>query len=156
MEILIDGKFSDEEIEQFSKELGQKDIVVKQFFTKTIDLSEVVLEIVKIIFKDFDAISFLRDGLLWTSLSLLVGKTIGWIKSKKSNVKVQSRSELRFKVTSKKEVVVNISHPENPDRWFWEAIENSVTEKLLNKVETEEKISISWDDEHKKIKIIKF
>ena len=68
MEVLLNGKFTEQERNELSKELN---IQVYEYKTKAVDLGEIV----RLVFKDFDAISLLRDGVLFSVLSGLVKKS---------------------------------------------------------------------------------
>jgi len=147
VELLVNGKFTDDEIQELSKKLGVK---VGRYSTRSIDIQEII----RFIFRDFDAFILLRDGILFTTLSVLTKKAVRWIKNKKKNVEIQIGVELIFK-NKDKNFSVNIGIPTKDNDLFQRQLENILTIEFIDTINKGEIVSMTWDSINKKIKIIR-
>lgn len=148
-ELLISGNFSDEELKELEEVLKDKDIEVGRYFVKLFEAEEIV----KILFRDFDAYQILRDGFLFELLMFGIGKAISWARNKKPKAKVLAGAELRFKA-KKGEIPVNFGIPAD-NKKYWNELEKSLTTSYLDSLGDGEIVNIYWDAKNDKINITK-
>ncbi len=157
MQLLINGDLTDEEIQNISANLKEKNIKVSRYYTFSIETKEIV----KLLFRDFDAFTLLRDGVFFIMISWAVKRAINLILEKKKDVEIQTGIELVFR-SDKKTCSINIRVPLKNTDIFWKELENTLTLeftktlKFTKNLKDKEITSIIWDNDNKKLKIIKF
>ncbi|KUK99391.1 MAG: hypothetical protein XE08_0047 [Parcubacteria bacterium 32_520] len=151
MELLINGKFTDQELNELKEEFREQNITVDRYFTKGIEAEEII----RVLLRDFDLYTFLRDGILFTSLASICKKTIEWIKNKKKDSNIQIEAQLGFKIKDK-EIVINLSIPFKNEENFWKELKNVLTIGFVMNVKEGEIVFITWDIENQKIRIFRF
>lgn len=148
-ELLVSGDFTEDELKELEKVLADKDIEVAKYFVKTFEAEEIV----RILFRDFNAYQFLRDGILFELLMFAFTKGVSWIKGKKPKAKISTDIELRFK-TNNKEVPVNIGVPSD-NKKFWPQLEKTLTVDFVDSLKEGEIVNIYWDAKEDKVNITK-
>jgi hypothetical protein len=152
MQLLIDGKFNKKELKELEEKLKEWDIEVGRYFTRGIDAEEIV----RLLLRDFDAYTFLRNGTLFTLLANIARRAIEWVKTKKNSVKIQTGFELEFSRSDGQEVRITLGVPVENNRLFWQEIKTIITIEFVNGIQKGEIVSITWDNERQKIKIVRF
>src|SRR3989344_6979778 len=138
-ELLVSGDFTEAELKELGKILADKNIEVAKYFTKAFETEEIV----RVLFRDFNAYQFLRDGILFELLMFGLTKSVSWIKKKKPKARISSGIELRFK-TSNKDVPVNIGMPSN-NKEFWPKLEKTLTVDFVDSLKEGEIVNVFWD-----------
>jgi hypothetical protein len=149
MELLVNGKFNDGELKELESELHSYNVKVIRYFTKGIDIGEIV----RAIFRDFDAISFFRDGILFELLIEVSHRTINWIKHKKPKAEIQILVELDFGEDKPR---VTFGIPTDDREIFKKQLEIAINKDFLDSLKKGEIISLAWDEDKKEIKVIRF
>ncbi len=152
MQLLIDGKFNTKELKELEGELKEWDIEVGRYFTRGIEAEEIV----RLLLRDFDAYTFLRNGILFTLLANIARRAIEWVKTKKDSAKIQTGFELEFSRSDGQEVRITLGVPAENNKLFWQEIKTIITIEFVDGIRKGEIVSITWDDERQKIKIVRF
>jgi len=147
-QLAVNGKFNDEELAELQVELQQEHITVCRGFTKGID----AFEIVRMIFHNYDVLSFLRDGILFEILTQLFNKTLKWAKNKKPNAEIQIAFELNF---GDDKPIVTVGLPFDQEKSRVE-LKKVITIDFIDSLRKGEIISIAWDKDKDEIKVIRF
>jgi hypothetical protein len=148
-QVLVSGSFTDEELKELQDILLEKDIEVSEYFVKSYETGEIV----RVLFRNFDAYQFLRDGILFELLVFGFTSVVSWAKRKKPKAKISTGIELRFK-SKTKEIPFNVGiTPDNKDHW--KELEKTLTLDFVDSVKQGEIVNIYWDTQKDKIKITK-
>ena len=150
-QVLLNGKFTDEERQEFASLFIDDGFEAGEYITKGIDPTEVV----RIIFHDFNAVSFIRDFLLGKVLEATIAKTWGWVHTKKPEAEIQISFQLKI---DDDKPVINLSVPDDANDLaaFSQDIDHLLTIEFTGSLKKGEVISIGWDNANKKIKIVRF
>jgi len=144
--LLVNGSFSNEDFSELETILVDRNVKVERLVTNAIETQEIV----RLIFQEFNAYEFLRDGILFESLMLGLRKAVEWSRSKKPNAEIQTKIELRYKETP-----INIGIPLENDNVVKE-IERSLTIEYLDSVDHGESVNVYWDKNKEEVRITKF
>ena len=148
MDVLLNGQFTEEERDELSKELK---LPVFEYVTKSIDPQEIV----RILFRDFDAWTFLRDGILFSTISSTTKKTLSWVKKKKKNAKIQLAIEVLVKRNAES-FSLNIFVPADDVDNFFLMLMTELNDDFIEGIQDKEILSIGKDDENvTRLKIIR-
>lgn len=150
-QVLLNGKFTDEERQEFVSLFIDDGFETGEYITKGIDPNEIV----RIIFHDFNAISFIRDFILGKVLETTIARTWGWVHTKKPEAEIQISFQLKI---GDDKPVLNLSAPDDTNDLvaFSQNIDRLVTVEFIGSLKKGEMISIGWDNTNKKIKIVRF
>ncbi|OGF20572.1 hypothetical protein A2316_00470 [Candidatus Falkowbacteria bacterium RIFOXYB2_FULL_38_15] len=151
MKLLVNGNFTDEELEEIKTIFTEEEIGIERYIIKDIDFREIT----RIIFKDFSVVDFLRD---LTLAEILVGfskKVFHWVIRKKPNTEVQIKFELSFGLNKP---VVNLGFPKDYTDYddFSQTIRIEITDEFATSLKKGEMISVFWDKKNRCLKIIRF
>jgi len=151
MLLFVDGNFKNKELKELKKILSKKDIIVIGYKTRAIE----PVEIVRLIFRDFNMMSFLRNGILFRILIFLFTKAHTWIKKKRRKAQIQMGARIGFKQKSRT-VFIHLGIPENNIKIFFDRLKSVLTINFVNKIKEKEQVSMTWDERKQKIKIDRF
>lgn len=148
MELLVAGKFTDKDLKELERALAPKNIPVYRYMIKGVDVGELV----RLFFRDLNAYTWLRDGVLFELMLFGVKRAHDWVKGKRGeDANISTGFELIFE-TRKKGCAVNIGIPGDSKK-FWAELEKTLTAKFIESIEDRKIVNIMWDTEDKKIKI---
>lgn len=147
MDLALNGQFTKEEREELSKEL---DLPVFEYVTKSIEPQEVV----RFLFRDLDAWTLLRDGLLYSGISAMVKKAVSWLNGKKKNVRTQIAIELVVKNDDKRFSLNLFIPPNNVDNFFLK-LKVELDDSFIENIKDKEIISIGENEGVPGLKVIR-
>lgn len=148
MDLLLNGQFTKEEREELSKEL---DLPVFEYVTKSIDPHEVV----RFLFRDLDAWTLIRDGLLYSGISAMVKKAVSWLNGKKKNVRTQIAIELVVKNDDKSFSLNLFIPPNNVDNFFLK-LKVELDDSFIKNIKDGEVVSVGEKENADKLDIVRF
>lgn len=154
MDLVIGKQITDTDKKKLKKSIGEEELEIASSETKMLD--EGATELVKVIFRNFDAISFLRDGVLWALVDKSFSEARKFVKSKfGKNKEVTGSAMIGFKQDEDSTTTLNIGFSRELDDEFLKKLENKITEEFINEVESGATLYISWDKENRDIKVQK-
>ena len=151
MELLINGKFTDEELKETEVLFRELKVSVHRYSTKGIEAEEIV----RAIFRDFDALTLIRDGIIFEIILLYTRKFLGWVRNKKPEAKIQITFNLSFG-NDKPVVMISIPEQIEKDSKFITQLKICLTEDFVDSLKKGEIVSVLWDEDNQEIKIIRF
>ncbi|MDD5638891.1 MAG: hypothetical protein PHO28_03230 [Candidatus Pacebacteria bacterium] len=154
-QLVITGNITPDELKKAQEYFAYENIKVVRGFTKTIE----PLEIIQIIFRDFDAYAFLRDGILFSFLSKIANKIFLWFKK---NIESKRRPKVFwvmaiFEKDNELKLSVNLHLPEDKNivQSLLEELKKKFPIEYINKIKNWEMWDISYDFKNKKIRVVK-
>jgi len=149
IELLVSGSFTSQELKELENKVLFKKFSVHRYLVKTFETEEVI----RLFFRDLDAYTLLRDGILFEILKLGVSRSWNWVKSKKPKAKISAGVELHFK---KKDgiIPVNVPLPLGNKR-RWRSLEKTLTTKFIDSCKKGEMVNLTWDISNDKVKVRK-
>ncbi|MCL5125309.1 MAG: hypothetical protein M1511_12580 [Deltaproteobacteria bacterium] len=148
MELLVNGKFTEEELAELQSLLQEKKVEVAPYFTKTFSEAELV----RLLFRDLDAYQLLRDGLLFELIQWAVIRAYKWAKSKKPQAKINTSIELHFKDKNGDVNPINVGFPPE-EQEAWNQLKESVNVQFIESLDNQEIVNFYWDEKDKKLKV---
>jgi len=151
MELLINGKFTDEELKEIEVLFRELKVSVRRYSTKGIEIGEIV----RAIFRDFNALALIRDGIIFEIILSCTRKFLGWVRNKKLEAKIQITFNLSFG-NDKPVVMISIPEQIEKDSKFITQLKTCLTEDFVDSLKRGEIVSLLWDEDNQEIKIIHF
>lgn len=139
MDIFLNGNFTEKERSELSNKIL---LPVLEYHTKSIDPQEIV----RFIFRDFNALSFMRDGVLSAVIAKTISKACSWVKTKKKSAKIQLRLEL-METKGDKIFSLNIIVPTDNQGSFFLMLKKEFTPDFIEEIQDKEILSIGRDNE---------
>ena len=149
--LLLNGKFTDEERGELAALFTAENVEVEEYFTKSVDVNEVV----RVIFHNFDAGSFVRDFILGKMIESFSSKVLSWVHVKKQKAEIQIGFVLNVGENLPR---INVSVPNNEGEMSKLAREMGilVTPEFIAELVAGETVAISWDKEKQSLRIVRF
>jgi len=151
MELLINGKFTDEELKEIEVLFRELKVSVCRYSTKGIEIGEIV----RAIFRDFNALTLIRDGIIFEIILSCTHKFLGWVRNKKPETKIQIIFNLSFG-NDKPVVMISIPEQIEKDSKFITQLKTCLTEDFVDSLKKGEIVLLLWDEDNQEIKIIHF
>lgn len=136
--LILSGDISSEEMKKAKKYFESDSVEVHEAFTKSIESPEII----QIIFKNFDAVELLRNGLLFKFLWESSNKVFNFVKKVFDNNKAPDSYMVQtiFKRKDKPTLSINIEIPKNEEKRkkVINEIRNKFTLDYLDSIEKQE------------------
>lgn len=145
----VGGEFTKEELKELADKLSKKQVDIQQYQVNSIEADEVI----RLAFFNFDAYTFLRDGVLFEVLWWTLSKAGQWVLSKKPKAKIMQKIDLRFK-TKAGEISVNMGLPLDSQLARGE-IEKTLTVEFLEGFKEGDAVNVYWDTEKNTVSVTK-
>ena len=154
-QLVIKGAITSDEFNKARKYFFAENIEISRSVTKTVEPSEII----QLIFRDFDAYTFLRDGILFTFLAERVKKIFLWFRK---NIEEKRRPKVIwihviFEKDNAVKLSVNLYLPDDKDKAkiILEQLKIKFTVDYITKINKHEIWTIGYDNNGVQIQIFK-